>query len=352
MEEQSVISTEFVETNDTSATAVMQPPAEIKTKKQRKKRAPKHDFKDGRGRVPAHRHDNGGGWVSDSAKVDDSVYVGAHCQIYESARVRDNVRLEGRSEVRGFARVRDNVLLKNKVSVLGSARISDSAKLYDNVRVGGNARISGDTYLNDNCRVFGDASLYSVTLRGIVEVTGGGIITHSHIHGTGNEGIFIQGMPTIFNSTLYGAGTISNHAQINRATIRINYGRTAFLFTDFAIITEDAKIYAPLTIAGHVTLIGGEYRHNNVSDPAATITGTRVLHNGRFNSYDALQTFLTETNSMPPVNALNSAAATVMNPAHLLQTAENATITLAPVAMPISLAPVQRRILRADPEVN
>lgn len=41
----------------------------------------KHDFGDGRGEVPAHQHPNGGGWVEDTAKVDELVYVGDKARV-------------------------------------------------------------------------------------------------------------------------------------------------------------------------------------------------------------------------------------------------------------------------------
>ena len=33
------------------------------------------DFDDGNGPVPAHKHPNGGGWVADTATVDETAYV-------------------------------------------------------------------------------------------------------------------------------------------------------------------------------------------------------------------------------------------------------------------------------------
>ena len=45
------------------------------------------DFKDGHGRVPAHRHVNGGGWVADTAKVEDTAFVGEDARVYGTAWV-------------------------------------------------------------------------------------------------------------------------------------------------------------------------------------------------------------------------------------------------------------------------
>jgi hypothetical protein len=48
-----------------------------------------HDFGDGNGPVPAHRHPNGGGWVADTAGVASGVFVGKDALVYEDAEVLD-----------------------------------------------------------------------------------------------------------------------------------------------------------------------------------------------------------------------------------------------------------------------
>lgn len=42
------------------------------------------DFEDGDGPVPAHKHPNGGGWVAESAHVDETAYVGSEASIIKS----------------------------------------------------------------------------------------------------------------------------------------------------------------------------------------------------------------------------------------------------------------------------
>ena len=44
-----------------------------------------YDF--GNGPVPAHQHPNGGGWVANTSRVDDSVYVGPNAQVYDHAEI-------------------------------------------------------------------------------------------------------------------------------------------------------------------------------------------------------------------------------------------------------------------------
>jgi hypothetical protein len=75
----------------------------------------KHDFLDGRGQVPAHKHTNGGGWVADTARVDASAYVGPDAQVCGNAKVYGHAQL------------------------YGDARVYDYAKVYGHAQVYGNA---------------------------------------------------------------------------------------------------------------------------------------------------------------------------------------------------------------------
>ena len=45
-----------------------------------------HDFNDGKGPAPAHKHSNGGGWVADTATVAASAFVGPDARVYGGAR--------------------------------------------------------------------------------------------------------------------------------------------------------------------------------------------------------------------------------------------------------------------------
>ena len=50
-------------------------------------KAQTHDFMDGKGPVPAHRHIKGEGWVADTAHVDKSAHIGSDARVYGAARV-------------------------------------------------------------------------------------------------------------------------------------------------------------------------------------------------------------------------------------------------------------------------
>ena len=63
------------------------------------------DFKDGNGKVPAHRHSSGGGWVADTAYVAESVYVGNNAKVYGNAEIFGYAVVSGYARVFGNAKV-------------------------------------------------------------------------------------------------------------------------------------------------------------------------------------------------------------------------------------------------------
>ena len=52
-----------------------------------------------------HKHKFGGGWVADTAKVDDSVYVGPYAIVYGHAECTGRVRIEDLGQVSGHAKL-------------------------------------------------------------------------------------------------------------------------------------------------------------------------------------------------------------------------------------------------------
>lgn len=351
MQETTPFTPEISLLSDTPATAVMQPPAEIKPKRTRKKRAPKHDFKDGRGRIFAHKHDNGGGWVADTARVSDSVYVGARCEIFDWAVVDGTVRLEGRAKIYGHARVRDTVLLKGSSEIFGSARVSDNTKLYDSARIAGGARCGGASELHNSCRIYGNAFVRETHLHNLAAISGDAKVLNSSLNGTGPHGVNITDFATVTHATIYGVGTIAREAQMHHSTVRFYDPQIPFLFTDFAVLINDVNVYMPLQIKDHAVVIGGRFTgYVETGNSAPTIDGNRVVHAGTFTSTNQLLAYLEAANRFvaPPSNT----AAEVINPGVILN--QNATITPgAPVviaAAPVVLATGSRRILRApDP---
>ena len=57
-------------------------------------------FDFGWGQVPVHRHENGNGWVADTAMVEDSCYIGIDALVYGNVRVCGGAKVhcrEGKS---------------------------------------------------------------------------------------------------------------------------------------------------------------------------------------------------------------------------------------------------------------
>ncbi len=58
-----------------------------------------------------HVHKNGGGWVANTARVAESVYVGPYAIVYGQAELSERVRVEGTSQVSGHAILSGDVLV-------------------------------------------------------------------------------------------------------------------------------------------------------------------------------------------------------------------------------------------------
>lgn len=115
-----------------------------------------HDF--GYGPVPAHRHINPdgseGGWVADTAKVDNTVHVGRNAKIYESAQVFRSSQIYGSARVFGLAVVIASEVF-GSAKVFGRAMVFDSALVYDSAQVYELAKVFGP------CRIAGSALIKS-----------------------------------------------------------------------------------------------------------------------------------------------------------------------------------------------
>ncbi|NLY11117.1 MAG: hypothetical protein GX020_05460 [Firmicutes bacterium] len=126
-------------------------------------------------------HPNGGGFVSRSAKVDETVYVGPNAVVFGAARIT------------------------------GNARIEDYAVVMDFARVGGNAIIAGNAVVRDSVRVEGNAVVRDALVRGQVTVNESArILDGMLVEGSG----FITG-----NATLKGRGSVNTTVDNVRGTI-------------------------------------------------------------------------------------------------------------------------------------
>ncbi len=103
-----------------------------------------HDFGDGKGPVPAHRHPNGGGWIADSAFVDETAFVGRDARVYGNARVYGDAR------VYDYARI------------YGHARVYGDRRVYHNVCIFGSAQVYGDACISDDFIFIPSADRYTI----------------------------------------------------------------------------------------------------------------------------------------------------------------------------------------------
>lgn len=117
------------------------------------------------GHVPGangHVHPNGGGWVSDAAQVDASVYVGPHARVLGGT-------------VTGNARIEDHALVVNGTisdnAVIGALSVIDRG-----VKVSGNARVM-TTFLGVGAFEIGTELSGTVKIYGDAEVRGGPKLT-------------------------------------------------------------------------------------------------------------------------------------------------------------------------------
>jgi len=101
-----------------------------------------------------HQHPDGGGWVENTASVDETAYIGPNAQVYMNAWVSENVQVCESAQVFCSAEVSENA------GVFGNARIFENAQVHGYAQVYGNAQVSGYTHMYGNAHVFGNAKVY------------------------------------------------------------------------------------------------------------------------------------------------------------------------------------------------
>jgi hypothetical protein len=120
-------------------------------------------------KTDGHLHANGGGWVQNSASVDNSVYVGPHAMVLGNAQITGNVRIDHTAVVH-------NALLTDQVQVLDNAMINGGSYY-------GQAVVQGHAYA-ENLTMSGQALVgmrpvvINYDLSGTVEV-GGDVIVYN-----------------------------------------------------------------------------------------------------------------------------------------------------------------------------
>ena len=81
-----------------------------------------------------HQHPNGKGWVANTARVDDSVFVGPHALVYGHAELTDRVCVLDLAQVSGHAKLSGDVIVSGNAWVDGNTKAC-TGRIYKNERV-------------------------------------------------------------------------------------------------------------------------------------------------------------------------------------------------------------------------
>ena len=135
-----------------------------------------------------HAHSNGGGWVSDSASVADSVYVGPDAMVLGNASLTGNVRVEDYAVVANSVMASDNVVISGHAVVDGGGWVYDNGWVLGSVILSDNVIISDSAVVTNSCKISGNAKLLqkayltdSITVRDNAVVKG-----MSYLYGKGD----------------------------------------------------------------------------------------------------------------------------------------------------------------------
>lgn len=269
----------------------------MKPIKTRKPREQKHDFKDGFGRVPARRHTNGKGWIANTAVVEDSVYVGPRCQVYNNAYISGSVRLEGQARVYGSATVSGNVIIKQNGCVHGRAVVRDQTFVADSAVITGSAHVSGQTRMFNNARVCDSAQVISCTLRDTASIYGAALLIRSNISGAA----VLRANCVVINSIIDGNVTVEGFGQVlGNSGLRSNNSPHHIRVTDNVIIADGSQIWVPIEFRQHAVVARCNISFfMNQTDEVLRVGGTAVLHHRQFRAYTDLSQFLELVRSQP-----------------------------------------------------
>jgi hypothetical protein len=131
------------------------------------------NFEDGNGKVPAHKHPNGGGWVANTAYVADTAFVGHDARVFNYARVFDGAEVRNYARVYGYAQAFDYAEVRENAVVFGHARLHGYSEVFADARVSGLAVISGDARVCGIRRSDGYPFIYVPDDKGVMKVQAG-----------------------------------------------------------------------------------------------------------------------------------------------------------------------------------
>lgn len=158
-----------------------------------------------------HVHENGGGLVSDSATVDDTVYVGKNAKILGNAVVTGNVIVDGYAVVEGEAKVSGNAIIDSNAIVSENATVKDNAYISDNAMVMGNSVVSGNAKIIESGLVFGEYTVSeNAVIKGMANCMANGSASGQ---GMGDGDYYDDGDKSIIKGTAF--GWVSSQEYVN-----------------------------------------------------------------------------------------------------------------------------------------
>lgn len=265
----------------------------------KKPRIQKHDFKDGMGRVPAKRHVNGRGWVANTAVVEDSVYVGPRCEVFENAYLSGKVRLEGKARVCGRATISGHVIIKQNAFVSGKACVSDVSIIGENARINGYAVVSGTSRVFGGTTITDNAQVISSTFRDNPVIAGRAVLIRSEFSGNSRA----DDNCTVIDAIVNGFVHVSGHSQLlRRTTIHNSHPNERVSICGHAILTEETMIWSPIVVQQNAILV--RCRINTATRPDENyrpeISGTLILQNRHLGSRQTLESALSDARNPRP----------------------------------------------------
>lgn len=168
-----------------------------------------------------HIHSNGGGLVSDSANVSDSVYVGKNAKVMGRATVSGNVRIEDYAVVQDSAEVKGNAVISGYAIIAENAVVSGNARVDDTGLVMGRANVSGNAKVIESACVYGNTKMTdNAVAKGMAFVMADAAITGQ---GVVDGDYYDDNNKIISKGTAYGWASTQSYADSRPYTEKLMY---------------------------------------------------------------------------------------------------------------------------------
>ena len=228
----------------------------------RKKPAPRHDFGDGRGKVLAHKHANGGGWVADTAKVADEVFVGRRASVYHRASVSGDCHIADNAAICGRARIDATGTIDGGSFIAGNTDIKGNVTIIGYARLYGGA-FTGTTRIGGHVRVQNSPTIHSGDLRSTCFIAGNAVIINSIV----GDRAMVGQHAYVVKSSVFGDAIVTGHAFVVQSQLRYVHSLprrsdspTHLLIDDHARLIDTAAIDALLHIKGRGVVVNSAIR--------------------------------------------------------------------------------------------